>query len=305
MSCQCTDASIIRNENVIKIYENLTKQLSEQQLNDFQINYKDLLKISVAYTKTNEADLIVKPIIKAIKDYDAPFNQNFNTSNLQIDGVAKEEAQAISVFKDATNDINTNIQQIQKQTANANTELNKLREKTTKAISDINTQIYQIELTQKNLQDQMKVLQDEINALKSHLNDLNWAWVTCIVPIFCFWLPPLIQEVGFNKSQKEAELRNKITQLNSAITELELLKNQHKTLTDQLNANTVTLATIQNSNSLCIFMLNNLINISQALNNIDVNETPILLRRLMTVLKQNWDELVTKVSLLATSLNIN
>jgi chromosome segregation ATPase len=303
MSCQCNELK--RNENVIKIYENFTKQILEHQLNNYQISYNNLLAISEAYTKTNEADLIIKPIIKAIKDYDAPFNQKFNTANLQIDGVAKEEAQAISVFKDATNDINTNIQQIQKKTTNANIELNKLREKTTKAISNINTQIYQIELTQKKLQDQMKALQDEIKALQSHLNDLNWAWMACLIPILCFWLPLLIQEILFNKSQKEAELRNKVTQLNSTTTELGLLKNQHKTLTDQLNSNNIILATIQNSNSLCIFMLNNLINISQALNDIDVNETPILLRRLMTVLKQSWDELVAKVSLLAASLNIN
>jgi hypothetical protein len=151
----------------------------------------------------------------------------------------------------------------------------------------------------------MKALQDEIKALQSHLNDLNWAWMACLIPILCFWLPLLIQEILFNKSQKEAELRNKVTQLNSTTTELGLLKNQHKTLTDQLNSNNIILATIQNSNSLCIFMLNNLINISQALNDIDVNETPILLRRLMTVLKQSWDELVAKVSLLAASLNIN
>lgn len=305
MPCQCTDINITRNENIIEIYGNLTKQLSDQQLNDFQINYKDLLKISVAYTKTNETDLIIKPIIKAIKDYNVPFNQKFNTANLQIDGIAKKQEQAISVFKDAINDINTNIQPIQELTSNANTELNELREKTTKAISDTHTQIYKIELSKKNLQDQIKVLQDEIKALQKHLNDLNWAWIACIIPIFCFWLPTLIQEVGFNKSQKEAELRNKVTQLNSMTTELSLLRKQYETLNDQLNANIITLATIQSSNSLCIFMLNNLINISQALNDIDVNETPILLRRLMTVLKQSWDELVAKVSLLSASLNIN
>lgn len=305
MSCRCTDTNATRNQTVIKIYDNFIKQLSEQTLNDFQINYKDLLQISVAYTKTNEADLIVKPIIKAIKDYDPAFNQNFTTANQQIDGVAKQETQALTIFKNTINDINTHIQQIQKQTSDANTELNQLREKTTKEISKINTQINQVETNQKNLQNQMKVLQDEINALQSHLNDLNWAWIACIVPIFCFWLPPLIQEVGFKKSQRETELRDKVKQLNTATTELGLLKNQHKTLTDQLNANKITLATIQNSNNLCIFMLNNLINISQALNDIDVNETPILLKRLMVVLKQSWDELVAKVSLLAASLNIN
>ncbi|WP_216093592.1 hypothetical protein, partial [Rickettsiella grylli] len=212
---------------------------------------------------------------------------------------------AISIFKDSINNINTNIQRIQKLTSDAHTELNKLREKTTKEISNISTQINQVELNQKNLQNQMKVLQDEINALKKHLNDLNWAWIACIIPIFCLWLPILIQEVGFNKSQKEAELRNKMAQLNQTTTELALLKNQHKTLTEKLNVNIVILATIQNSNNLCIYILNNLINISDALNDIDANETPVLLRRLMAVLKQSWDELMAQVSLLAVSLHIN
>lgn len=303
MSCQCTPLE--RNESIVKIYQNFTKQLFEQQINNYPINYNDLLKISVTYTKTNEADLIIKPVIKAIQDYDVPFNQNFNKAKAQIEGVGNKQAEAISIFKDSINNINTNIQRIQKLTSDAHTELNKLREKTTKEISNISTQINQVELNQKNLQNQMKVLQDEINALQKHLNDLNWAWIACIIPIFCLWLPILIQEVGFNKSKKEAELRNKMAQLNQTTTELALLKNQHKTLTEKLNVNMVVLAAIQNSNNLCIYILNNLINISDALNAIDANETPVLLRRLMAVLKQSWDELMAQVSLLAVSLHIN
>ncbi|EDP45834.1 hypothetical protein [Rickettsiella grylli] len=303
MSCQCTPLE--RNESIVKIYQNFTKQLFEQQINNYPINYNDLLKISVTYTKTNEADLIIKPVIKAIQDYDVPFNQNFNKAKAQIEDVGNKQAEAISIFKDSINNINTNIQRIQKLTSDAHTELNKLREKTTKEISNISTQINQVELNQKNLQNQMKVLQDEINALQKHLNDLNWAWIACIIPIFCLWLPILIQEVGFNKSKKEAELRNKMAQLNQTTTELALLKNQHKTLTEKLNVNMVVLATIQNSNNLCIYILNNLINISDALNAIDANETPVLLRRLMAVLKQSWDELMAQVSLLAVSLHIN
>ncbi|WP_171910024.1 hypothetical protein, partial [Rickettsiella grylli] len=83
-----------RNENVVKIYQNFTKQLFEQQINNYPINYNDLLKISVIYTKTNEADLIIKPVIKAIQDYDLPFNQNFNKAKAQIEGVGNKQAEA-------------------------------------------------------------------------------------------------------------------------------------------------------------------------------------------------------------------
>jgi hypothetical protein len=50
--------------------------------------------------------------------------------------------------------------------------------------------------------------------------------------------------------------------------------------------------------------LNNITGILEALQNIDPMNTPNLLRRQLTVLKQNWDDLVSEMDLLTVALAI-
>lgn len=299
-----------RDPKFTLLYEEFARQLLEKNLKPNKTDFKTLLSLAewpsaLNQTFTSEADTIIKPVIKAVQAYHDSFKKNIKKALAQVNEVGKSNPQAISIFNTSMSDINENVKCIQQLTLNAQTQLNKLRETTAKEISQLGTGIQQLEIDQKNIKTKIKLLQDEINSLSKQLNDLNWAWLACIIIILCPWLPILIQEVALNKSAKQKELSQKTSQLNQLNTQLTHLKTKQENLRIKYNTSAAILTSTQNANGLCIYILNNISGIFDALQAIDPNETPMMLQRMLSVLNQNWDDLLSEINLLSATSNIN
>lgn len=303
MSCDCKEPRV--SQANIQIYETVARQVIGASI-PLSNNYASIIQLaSTPNTKTGEAEAIIKPLIDAITRYDDQFNKNIEQLLGLVDQVGNSEESAISQFKLLMEDIAINVQNIQMMAVSTQSQLNGLREKTAKELSNLATQINQLAINQANLEMQISLLIGEIDALRKQLNDLNWAWLACISLIFCLWLPKLIQEVGFNKSQKEQELRQKSAALNATRSELYWQRQQQQNLRNDYNKSNALLANITSANSTCTFILGNISGISEVLENIDPEDTPRLLRRLLLVLQQNWDDLINGMRLIAVTLSMD
>ncbi|MFZ0219546.1 MAG: hypothetical protein WAL30_05005 [Candidatus Aquirickettsiella sp.] len=304
MSCDSKELKV--NPNVTKIYEKLARQ-SMQTNASVSISHENILQLSrVTNSKGGEAELIIKPLVNAVNQYDNQFNKNYNQLLELIEPVGNNNESAINQFKDILNDdISINVHHIQSLAMSTKNELNVLREKNSKKISNLATQINYLEINQTELNIQTNLLVDEIHALQQQLSDLKWWWTICILPFLCAWLPILIQEVGFNKSQKKAELYRKFSELNDCNFRLTTQRTQQQNLrNEQIECNTL-LVNITAANSTCIFIENNISGIADLLEDIDPDNTPRLLRRQLLVLQQNWSDLVNGMRLVAVSLSIH
>lgn len=303
MSCDCKEPRV--SQANIQIYEKVARQVIGASI-PLSNNYASIIQLaSTPNTKTGEAEAIIKLLIDATNRYDSQFNKNIEQLLGLVDQVGNSEESAISQFKLLMGDISRNVQNIQMMAVSTQSQLNSLREKTAKELSNLATQINQLAINQANLEMQISLLIGEIDALRKQLNDLNWAWLACISLIFCLWLPKLIQEVGFNKSQKEQELRQKSAALNATRSELYWQRQQQQNLRNDYNKSNALLANITSANSTCTFILGNISGISEVLENIDPEDTPRLLRRLLLVLQQNWDDLINGMRLIAVTLSMD
>lgn len=303
MSCDCKEPRV--SQANIQIYEKVARQVIGASI-PLSNNYASIIQLaSTPNTKTGEAEAIIKLLIDATNRYDSQFNKNIEQLLGLVDQVGNSEESAISQFKLLMGDISRNVQNIQMMAVSTQSQLNSLREKTAKELSNLATQINQLAINQANLEMQISLLIGEIDALRKQLNDLNWVWLACINLIFCLWLPKLIQEVGFNKSQKEQELRQKSAALNATRSELYWQGQQQQNLRNDYNKSNALLANIISANSTCTFILGNISGISESLENIDPEDTPRLLRRLLLVLQQNWDDLINGMRLIAVTLSMD
>lgn len=301
MSGDCKELKV--HQNYPKIYEKLARQ-NIQTKASVSITHENILQLArITNSKGGEAEAIIKPLVDKVKSYDSQFNKNCNQLFELIELVGDNNAPAINQFKNLLDEISINVQDIQILALSSQNELNSLREKISKRISNLATEINQLEIEHGQLTRKVNLLIDEIHALQQELDDLKWWWLLCLIPITCLWLPPLIQEVGYKKSQKQEELHRKTSELNSNYNRLDFQKKQQESLIVERNECNTLLASVSTSNSTCIFIVNNISGINEILDNIDSENTPRLLRRQLMILQKNWEDLVNGLGFVALSLS--
>ncbi|WP_342227000.1 HBL/NHE enterotoxin family protein [Rickettsiella endosymbiont of Rhagonycha lignosa] len=301
MSCDCKELKV--HQNHPKIYEKLARQNIQTKASVF-ITHENILQLArITNSKGGEAEVIIQPLVDKVKSYDSQFNKNCNQLFELIELVGDGNASAINQFKNLLDDISINVQDIQILAQSSQNELNSLREKISKSISNLATEINQLEIEQGQLSREISLLVDEIRALQQELDDLRWWWMLCLIPITCLWLPTLIQEVAYKKSQKQEELNRKTSELNSNYSRLDFQKKQQQSLIIEHNECNTLLASVSTSNSTCIFIVNNISGIAEILDNIDSENTPRLLRRQLMILQKNWEDLVNGLGFVALSLS--
>lgn len=120
------------NQNVTKFYEKLARQNIQTKTSVF-ITHENILQLArITNSKGSETEVIIKPLVDAVRSYDSQFNKNCNQLFELIELAGDNNASAINQFKNLLDDISSNVYDIQILALSSQHELNSLREKISK-----------------------------------------------------------------------------------------------------------------------------------------------------------------------------